>query len=276
MKCLICNYEYSERGIAKHIRDKHGLSGEEYYLKYLNKPKTYCLVCNKETKFKNIFLGYLEYCCYKCQAKHYWSTEEGRKQKKKLSKHRKNKKRPEISKLMKRKYKNDDEIEKLKKSINTPTAKNKRRKSLKKAWQNPDVRKRYIEGRKKYRKTDKAKQNFERHRQFMLNGGAVHAASFITDTSKPQIELFNLVKKAISTAKLNYPIEDLFLIDIAIPQLKIAFEYDCWYWHQDSKKDNDRQTYIESLGWSFIRYKDFIPTYDQLVHDINTFLFIGD
>lgn len=193
-----------------------------------------------------------------------------------MSKERKNKRRPEISKLMKNKYQDENEIIKLKEVINDPSSKRKRSKSMKKAWKDPETRMNYHEGRQKYYKSNKAKKNFEKKRKEMLNGGAVHAALFITDISKPQIKLFELIKKIISTAKLNYPVNGLFLIDIAIPQLKIAFEYDCAYWHQDSKKDNERQSYLESLGWSFIRYKDYIPTYNQLIKDINKFLFIGD
>jgi len=177
------------------------------------------------------------------------------------------------SELMKAKYKDPSEIKKLKKVINTKEAKQKRAESMRKAWKDPETRKRYLEGRKKYRQTDKAKENFEKHRQFMINGGAVHAASYIKNISKPQVELFNIIKEIFSTAKLNY-VEDMFLIDVAIPQLKIAFEYDCWYWHQDKKKDNDRQNKLESMGWSFIRYLDYVPTKEQIIKDTNKFLFV--
>jgi len=41
---------------------------------------------------------------------------------------------------------------------------------------------------------------------------------------------------------------------IAIPELKIAIEYDEPHWHQDKEKDRKRQTEIEKVGWKFLRY----------------------
>jgi len=119
----------------------------------------------------------------------------------------------------------------------------------------------------------------EKIKQRMLNGGASHASSFNKNPSKPQVKLFNIIKEILSTAILNYPIKELNVnLDIAIPQLKIAFEYDGSYWHQDSKKDNERQTKIEKLGWEFIRYKekDKFPTKDQIIKDMNKFLFLEE
>lgn len=91
-------------------------------------------------------------------------------------------------------------------------------------------------------------------------------------TSRPQITLFETVQEIFSTAKLNYKILNYF-IDIAIPQLKIAIEYDGSYWHSDPIKDNQRQTEIENEGWQFIRYKDEIPSKNKLIKNINEFLF---
>ena len=51
----------------------------------------------------------------------------------------------------------------------------------------------------------------------------------------------------------------------------IAIEYDGSYWHNKPEiKNNDirRQKYLESKGWSFIRYTDYIPSEKELKYDI--------
>lgn len=114
----------------------------------------------------------------------------------------------------------------------------------------------------------------EKRRLYMLNGGASYVGSFVKNPSIPQIKLFEIVKDIFSTAILNYSLKEINrVLDIAIPQLKICIEYDGTYWHQDKKDDNYRQTQIENLGWQFIRYVDKIPTKEQIIKDMNRFLF---
>lgn len=98
-------------------------------------------------------------------------------------------------------------------------------------------------------------------------GRAAFLNSFIENPSKPQIELYELTKKLFSNSILNYQLE-CYSIDIAIPNLKIAIEYDGSYWHQDKEKDIERQKNIENFGWSFIRYVDYIPSKNELKKDI--------
>jgi hypothetical protein len=108
----------------------------------------------------------------------------------------------------------------------------------------------------------------------MINGKASYMSSFIQNPSRPQVELFNLIKELYPSAELNYAIFNLnYNIDVAIPDLKIAIEYDGYYWHQDEEKDLNRQNKCEDLGWKFIRYKgikgkDIVPTKDQIQEDI--------
>ena len=52
----------------------------------------------------------------------------------------------------------------------------------------------------------------------------------------------------------HYGIGRYYFLDFALPDLKIAIECDGEYWHQDKEKDLERQKYIESLGWQFIRF----------------------
>jgi hypothetical protein len=113
----------------------------------------------------------------------------------------------------------------------------------------------------------------EKQRQYMLKGGAIHALSFISNPSKPQVELYNRIRVLYPNSILNYPCYELnFSLDIAIPELNIWFESDGSYWHQDKEKDLKRQEKIENLGWKVIRYKiDYIkevPTIEQIKQDI--------
>jgi hypothetical protein len=114
----------------------------------------------------------------------------------------------------------------------------------------------------------------ERTRQKMLNGGASYLNSFIKNPSKPQVELFNVIKQIYPLAILNYPLKELnYSLDIAIPELKIWIESDGSYWHQDNQKDLKRQRKIENLGWKCIRYKaddiKDIPHINKIKKDIN-------
>ena len=119
----------------------------------------------------------------------------------------------------------------------------------------------------------------KKSKQRMLNGGAVHALSFTKNPSRPQVELFNRIKEEYSTAVLNYPCLQLnYSLDIAIPELKIWFESDGSWYHQDKEKDLKRQKEIEDLlEWKCIRYFPVdtikqVPTIDQILKDINDIL----
>ena len=57
-------------------------------------------------------------------------------------------------------------------------------------------------------------------------------------------------------------------IDVAIPSLMIAIEYDGSWYHQNEEKDMIRQKEIEGQGWRFIRYKDYLPDRENLIKDI--------
>jgi len=105
----------------------------------------------------------------------------------------------------------------------------------------------------------------------MKNGLSVHAASFIKNPSEPQVRLWKLVSKICPYVYLNYPVTHLkntYSIDITIPKLNIAIEYDGSYWHQDKEKDLKRQEELEEDGWKFIRYINKLPPIDKVKEDI--------
>ena len=75
--------------------------------------------------------------------------------------------------------------------------------------------------------------------------------------SQPQIELFKMVQKKYPTAVMEYPVLD-YCLDVAVPEEKIAFEYDGSYWH-DQEKDKLRDSVLERSGWKVFRFIDQLP-----------------
>lgn len=74
-----------------------------------------------------------------------------------------------------------------------------------------------------------------------------------TKPSKPQIELYNIVKSLFPDAELEYGIKEIGRkADIAIPSLKLDVEYDEPYWH-NSEEDKQRDSEFRSIGWTVIR-----------------------
>ena len=65
IKCKICNEEINDNSIGMHLKHKHNITSEEYYLKYIKNEKGKC-ICGKETKFISILRGYKTYCSPKC------------------------------------------------------------------------------------------------------------------------------------------------------------------------------------------------------------------
>jgi hypothetical protein len=103
--------------------------------------------------------------------------------------------------------------------------------------------------------------------QLMRNGLAAHCNEFIKNPSKPQVKLFEMIKLLYPSAILNYPHKN-YSIDIVIPELKIAIEYDEPYWHKGREEyDRNRQIEIEKGGWKFFRYKK-LPNDNKLNEDL--------
>lgn len=101
----------------------------------------------------------------------------------------------------------------------------------------------------------------------LKEGFAAEMNEKIQNPSKPQLKIYDIVKEKYSDAKLNYPSKG-FSIDVAIPSKMVAIEYDGSYWHKDIEKDNKRQRILESIGWKFLRYVDYIPTKNDLYNNI--------
>ena len=108
--------------------------------------------------------------------------------------------------------------------------------------------------------------------EWMKNGHAVYMNEFIKNPSRPQLEIFNMVKDIYPSAILNYSFKsnggEHFSIDVMIPEMKIAIEYDGSHWHKDHAKDLRRQSECEKSGLKFIRYMDYVPPKSEIIESI--------
>jgi len=155
--------------------------------------------------------------------------------------------------------------------------------SVKKAMVKPDVKQRHKDSIskniEKWRKAGKEVNNRleikERCRIRMLNGGGAHASSFVRKTSWPQIKTFNNVKELYPECIMNYVVKIFrrkwYVLDVVIPSLKIDIEYDGNHWHQGKEEyDKQRDEDLRNRSWKILRYRDQVPTKEQLKEDINS------
>ena len=76
----------------------------------------------------------------------------------------------------------------------------------------------------------------------------------IKKPTKPQLKLLEVVKTTFPNREIvmeqSVKISNghFFFIDVAIPSLKIGFEYDCPYWHQNLQRDIKRHDRIQGRG----------------------------
>jgi len=197
-----------------------------------------------------------------------WTAEKKRKQSETIKKVWS---KPEIREKISRAIKmgmNRPEIKKkvsLSQSINNNKTERKLQHSnfMKKYLSIPEVYEKYSNVLK-----DIAKEPEERIRRknLMLNQAA-YVNSFIKSVSAPQVKLYGLTKEIYEDTEINYQFEN-YLLDVAILSIKVDVEYDGSYWHQNQKHDDKRDKKMNSLGWRVIRYKDCIPTIEQLKRDI--------
>ena len=258
-ECKLCKRNISKKGFGSHLKNKHNITGKQYYDKFLKLPNDdICSSCKQKTKFLGISKGYQTFCSYICAASNEITKEKNRN--KNLGKKRydimgdKNPaKKPEvrkrISELMKKRWadKND--------ALNSKTYRKKLSKSISKANKGKTYEERYG-----YRKSEELK---EVRRKQLLDGQAQDMCRKIIHPSKPQLILFEKIKSVFPDAILEYRVGN-YSLDIAIPNKKIDIEYDCSYWHKP-EKDLRRDTILKSIGWKIIRFVDRIPTKKEIL-----------
>lgn len=90
--------------------------------------------------------------------------------------------------------------------------------------------------------------------------------------SKPQLEIYNMLKGVYEKCELNYPCGRCSLdCMIVVNGIKIDVEYDAPYWHKDKEKDRRRDEFIKSCGYKILRIKGntTIPTLKDIVDKID-------
>lgn len=133
-------------------------------------------------------------------------------------------------------------------------------------------------GNKKPKQSEKFK---EEQRQRMLNGQSLKMIKAIKKISREEIKLRDLVKVLYSDCEFQFPVFN-YSLDIAIPEYKIAIEFDGYY-HFNCQENVDyhtnRRNKIINEGWKFYRVTMFdkFPTLDEvkenierLINDITT------
>lgn len=88
-------------------------------------------------------------------------------------------------------------------------------------------------------------------------------------TSKPQLNLYNLLKSKYINTALEVPC-GRYSLDcvVELNDCKIDIEYDGWFWHQDKERDNRRDGYVKSQGYKVLRIegnkKDDLPNIELI------------
>jgi hypothetical protein len=114
----------------------------------------------------------------------------------------------------------------------------------------------------------------EDNMQLKLNGIIKKRNTLIklitTKTSRPEKDLYQIALRYFPTAQHKYKILSdknyFWELDIAIPELKLNFEYDGYHWHKNQeKRELIRDNFLKQNGWKVFRFKyGESPSYDIL------------
>lgn len=244
--CHICKIEFEHmNAFLTHHRWHHdGMTTKEYYDIYLKKEsEDSCQTpnCKNKCNFYSLTKGYHKHCSRECLMKDQNFQEKAKKAKIKKNGFYNNNRNQAKQTCLERYGKiNVSQVEQIKEKKE-----------------------------KTFMKNFGVKCNFatEEHRQYMLDGGAAYCNKFIKNPSKPQIKLYKMVLEVCPYAIMNYPCLN-YSIDIAIPFLNLAFEYDGGYWHNENL-DKTRDEKLKEIGWETFRFKDRIPSFSEIRRIIN-------
>jgi len=291
IQCKIClEFFNTTRAFSTHIVKKHKMKTSEYYEKYLKKQgdgKCKLNSCNNITKILGIN-GYEKFCSRKCQYI-FMSTNTEINNKRKIS--------------MERRWEDDNSLlnskerkEKIRNSLVGKKFSERRKKNIsdshigQEAWNKnkpgcfskesrkkmSDTQKRLRNDPNSYWNSEKFEKEKDRIRNEMLNGKAIKMLKAQKNPSRPEVMLRDMVRELYSTCEFQYQVLN-YAIDVAIPEEKIAIEYD-GYFHFDTDEHKEyhklRQEKIEKEGWKFLRYTIFdkFPDLEKIKEDINRIL----
>lgn len=106
----------------------------------------------------------------------------------------------------------------------------------------PEVRRRMTESYKRF-----IRRHPERHPNVIMS-----KKGFV---SKPERSMAKILDGLGQKYTRQFPV-DRFFTDFALPKRKIVIEVDGQYWHQNKKKDQERQNIIEQQGYTVLRFTD--------------------
>ena len=68
MKCILCNKEFNScQGLSKHIKSIHHINVKDYYDTYIKtENEGFCVTCGIQTTFLSLTAGYQKHCSCKC------------------------------------------------------------------------------------------------------------------------------------------------------------------------------------------------------------------
>ena len=97
--------------------------------------------------------------------------------------------------------------------------------------------------------SQKKKEELKHHPERWLNAKLARLGK----ATKPQLQLFNIVRQKFPDAQLNYRIPNTRrFADIGIPSEKLDIEFDGEYWHKDKDADAIRDKEIVSARWAIL------------------------
>ncbi len=117
---------------------------------------------------------------------------------------------------------------------------------------------------------NKANELKEQRRKGGAKGYKISREMGFSGPTKPQMKLYDLVKEIYPSVKLEYE-KYYYFLDIAIPEHKLAIEYDGSYWH-NKEHDETRDRVLKEFGWDTIRFVDKVPTKQELIDKIKEVL----
>lgn len=226
MHCEICNQDFENLG--QHLKS-HKIDLKEYYKQYIGKFKDdpVCPTCGKILKFSSLTNGFQKYCSMKCRN----SNPDWKKKHDELV----------LKKFGSLRNTDDDKIRQTK---NAKT-KNKLSFLVKAFGEVLDYKTADVTYKCNVCKDERHySYNYFSHRiKYQMNPCNVCQKTLLNfkQSSRQEEELFDFIKKNSDYApeRHNRKILDGQELDIYLPELNIAFEYDGTFWHMDKRFYNE-------------------------------------
>jgi very-short-patch-repair endonuclease len=103
-------------------------------------------------------------------------------------------------------------------------------------------------------------ERLRKKRSVWMKENHVYVRGFVSRLSKPQAQLYDIIKETFEDAEIEYPVKvdtgRYIWLDIAIPSKMINVEYDGLYWH-NKEEDEKRDNFLRSRGWNVYRIQSF-------------------